>query len=113
MPGSFQYTLAVEVFAVVENGAELKQRVGPTRRGRIRDARGEHSVAHPFGDGGAFGPSAPISTSTSTAGRRQSLSCSMRVAASSHCTVSPRSGARRAVTYSSTTAHRSGRLPRM
>ena len=44
----------MQVFAVVENGAELKQRVGPTRRRRIGDARGEHSIAHPFGDGGAL-----------------------------------------------------------
>ena len=54
VPGPFNDLLAVHVLAVIEHGAELEQRVGPSRRRRIRHPGREHSVAHPLGDGGSL-----------------------------------------------------------
>ena len=114
VPRPFNNLRAVHVFTVVEDRAELEQRVGPPRCRRIRHPCREHSVAHPFGDGGALravGADQQLDV-TGRSATNPSV-CSMRMGAPSHCTVSPRNSARSATTYSSTTAHFSGRLPRV
>jgi hypothetical protein len=56
VPCPVQHALAGHVLALVENGTELQKRVRSAGGGRVRNARGEHSVADPFGNRGSLRP---------------------------------------------------------